>query len=517
MSCLKIRNIFTFAPHLLFIFLIPLSVKSQGQDNGFITIDSLTVNDQNQISVSWTLETTVENGYVEIHRNLDDQIFDIIQLLPLESGTFIDNSIDADTRSYSYYVVPYDENDNQIVPTNRIHTTIFLEEPQVDVCAKTINLNWDNYVVSSFNSYPDPFDTPFDSTVVMLSYSGNNYEMLLNNPFDENIATIPIENPGEYCVKIRSYDPGSDLSSTSNSRCFQVNLPPAPADIKTRKVSLTRDESAVEIDYEITGIAESNTFFLQRLDVQENIFETIDSVKPSGNQPVISFLDQNSRAREQSETYKCIVTDSCRNVVWETSPVSTIYLKAINDEPGRVSLEWNLYDGWESWQENVSQYNVYFRDGNSQEMTFLNIVEATTKFFTHFSDATAGETYYRVEALKEISSENTSEISALSNLALVSYEPEVFIPNAINPTSNIEINRRFQPVFTNFTPGNYQLSIFNRWGELVFQSDDITQGWNGRRNSDLLSSGVYFYVLSFTDNSGKNHEKKGEILLMVSD
>ena len=54
-------------------------------------------------------------------------------------------------------------------------------------------------------------------------------------------------------------------------------------------------------------------------------------------------------------------------------------------------------------------------------------------------------------------------------------------------------------VFPIFTDGivDFQMEVFNRWGNLVFKTNDLTQGWDGTSNGANLSEGVYFYQITY--------------------
>jgi gliding motility-associated-like protein len=44
----------------------------------------------------------------------------------------------------------------------------------------------------------------------------------------------------------------------------------------------------------------------------------------------------------------------------------------------------------------------------------------------------------------------------------------------------------------------YNLKIYNRWGELLFETNDITNGWNGKnKEGNSVPAGVYFWIASF--------------------
>jgi gliding motility-associated-like protein len=73
----------------------------------------------------------------------------------------------------------------------------------------------------------------------------------------------------------------------------------------------------------------------------------------------------------------------------------------------------------------------------------------------------------------------------------------ISFPNAFNPKSNITTNSVFKIVgeFGGFK--SYRLSIFNRWGQLLFDSEDPTEGWDGTYNGQESPAGTYVYSAYF--------------------
>jgi hypothetical protein len=74
----------------------------------------------------------------------------------------------------------------------------------------------------------------------------------------------------------------------------------------------------------------------------------------------------------------------------------------------------------------------------------------------------------------------------------------LYIPNSFTPDGEEE-NATFYPVFSpGFTPENYWFAIYNRWGEIVFESYDVANGWDGYLPYGIKCPvGVYTYVLRY--------------------
>jgi|TARA_R110000737_G_scaffold352335_1_gene397904 gliding motility-associated-like protein len=77
----------------------------------------------------------------------------------------------------------------------------------------------------------------------------------------------------------------------------------------------------------------------------------------------------------------------------------------------------------------------------------------------------------------------------------------IYIPNAFTPNSD-EFNSYLRTTGDNIDL--FQITIFNRWGEVMFISNDINQYWDGTYNGGVCPDGVYNYSVLYTTNSGND-------------
>jgi len=100
----------------------------------------------------------------------------------------------------------------------------------------------------------------------------------------------------------------------------------------------------------------------------------------------------------------------------------------------------------------------------------------------------------------------------MQNEILVRPEFTIFIPNAFTPN-----NDGLDDDFMAYGDGlkSYQMIIYNRWGEQIFQSDNKAFGWNGKdRFDNYLPNGIYLYYIAVTDFNTKPWVYNGEVNLM---
>jgi gliding motility-associated-like protein len=99
----------------------------------------------------------------------------------------------------------------------------------------------------------------------------------------------------------------------------------------------------------------------------------------------------------------------------------------------------------------------------------------------------------------------------------IEQDPIYYVPNAFTPNGS-ELNNIFLPVFSpSLSLSSYQLQIFNRWGQTVFESRDPSKGWDGTiatpNGASMSQDGVYTYKISFVETG---FEKVFEVCGSVS-
>jgi len=100
---------------------------------------------------------------------------------------------------------------------------------------------------------------------------------------------------------------------------------------------------------------------------------------------------------------------------------------------------------------------------------------------------------------------------------LIDVIPKVsyFLPNAFTPNSD-ELNDLFMGTGIYEGLRSFQMTIWSRWGELIFQTNNPNEGWNGRKNNvgKQAPGGVYVYVVNYVGPRGEAIELKGFATLL---
>ena len=109
----------------------------------------------------------------------------------------------------------------------------------------------------------------------------------------------------------------------------------------------------------------------------------------------------------------------------------------------------------------------------------------------------------------------------VTNAAGCSIIDSVYIE--VDPSSNIYVPNIFSPNEDGandiyFIRGKgvkqFNLAIYNRWGQLVFESDDIEKGWDGTKEGTMMNQGVFVYKLNVIMHDGSTIKQTGNITLV---
>ncbi|MDH5599644.1 MAG: gliding motility-associated C-terminal domain-containing protein, partial [Cyclobacteriaceae bacterium] len=100
---------------------------------------------------------------------------------------------------------------------------------------------------------------------------------------------------------------------------------------------------------------------------------------------------------------------------------------------------------------------------------------------------------------------------------LLECDPYISAPTAFSPNGNGQNDEFF--IYSGFLMDeNFQISIFNRWGEIVFHSTDKNFRWNGGYdNGELMPGGTYVYVIKYMSKYQQQkgvQEKRGGVVLL---
>jgi gliding motility-associated-like protein len=158
---------------------------------------------------------------------------------------------------------------------------------------------------------------------------------------------------------------------------------------------------------------------------------------------------------------------------------------------------------------------VYFQDESSPDVTTWQWMVNDrneyngSDFYHEFEGAGIFSILLIVE--NEFSCRDTAH-----NQVEVSPTLTVYVPNTFTPNSD-EHNNLFFPVFSgsNLDRKSYSFLLFNRWGEIVYQSTDLNEGWDGTKNGSACAQGTYSWKINYKEiTSDKFKQVVGHVTLV---
>ena len=267
--------------------------------------------------------------------------------------------------------------------------------------------------------------------------------------------------------------------------------PPSEITLKRKPhfdFSIDNTEGCQPYTTEITAISEDDHLAFTWL---------TDSVPyPVGDSEIYLFPDSGkasvSLIAESTET-GCIDTLTKQDWIWvHPKPTATFNV----DYP--VALLEHSTITFSNLSENANYYLWDFGDG------ITSVETAPLHTYTELGDFNA-----QLVVESEYGCKDTSEF-------LIKILPfSVFTPNAFRPDSEIPENRTFMPLGVGADDQRFNLKIFDRWGQIVFETNSPFEPWNGtNKNGDKAPMGNYVWISNYYDIQGFEHNQKGQVVLI---
>ncbi|MFM7177560.1 MAG: gliding motility-associated C-terminal domain-containing protein [Bacteroidota bacterium] len=114
---------------------------------------------------------------------------------------------------------------------------------------------------------------------------------------------------------------------------------------------------------------------------------------------------------------------------------------------------------------------------------------------------------YRVTAYKN----GNNGISSLSNTVEVIPYMNIYIPNSFTPNGD-GLNDTFGAIGEAI--GEYTMQVFNRWGQLVFESSSYKNQWDGKYEGEPVPTGLYVYKMRAKGKAGNLTQKEGTVTVV---
>lgn len=314
----------------------------------------------------------------------------------------------------------------------------------------------------------------------------------------------------EYDYKIEGKKAGNYAinSFSDTAHCKPVHFRPVPAPEVWRT---TVENNAFNLTEWVMPVKPRNPISYYSVYRNSNngwelIADKVDSFK-------MNLQDHNTDVQNVKYSYYVTATDVCNTTSKASNVGRNIVLKVKGQgENQDAVLSWSPYI---YWNEGVKSYSIERSIGGS---SFIQIGEVDGHILSYIDNqipkTCVQDIIYRVIATREqpvAYPDSSYHVVSVSNHS--QYVPEIrfFVPNAFTPDAN-NLNEKFRPDGVFFS--GYEMKIFNRWGQKVFDGTECLNAWDGTYENQPAPDGVYAYYIVAKDMGGKSYVFNGTITLL---
>lgn len=253
------------------------------------------------------------------------------------------------------------------------------------------------------------------------------------------------------------------------------------------------DASSVVIKADVPGAGPNTAYELtiERAEAGSPLFKKIITLYNESE-----YIDNAAKTNEQSYCYRMSYENSCGQKVPASEPVCTILLNK-----KLTTLSWTsespILGGFEDYT--VVQTGSA---GTSEEIP----VQKNTSYTVKLNNQSDLEYNFQVRAATQ-----NGDFESLSNIINYRRSAGVFVPDAFTPNGdgyNDVLEAKSEQL------QSFEFSVMNRWGVVVFHSDDIAKGWDGTFEGTNAPVGYYYYKMTFVDDINQTVEKSGTFMLL---
>ena len=172
--------------------------------------------------------------------------------------------------------------------------------------------------------------------------------------------------------------------------------------------------------------------------------------------------------------------------------------------PQIINSPANIVTDKDNW---VKISGSFVAQGGEKFITIGNFSDSSVVTYTNVPTSGAGaitDSYYFIDDISVFRCADTIPV-------IIENPNSFFIPNAFSPNGdgNNDIlfvrGKNIQEI---------NLSVYDRWGQRVFETHDINEGWDGTYNGEQMENAVFVYYLTVTYSDGKTEAKKGNVNLI---
>ena len=405
-------------------------------------------------------------------------------------------------KAYDQCLDPPNSSAEHVYEVTSIHNTIWLRVNMEANCQRKAQLTWNDYNNMSppatlYEVWRSEDGAPAILIVGIATVGDNDTEEFTFT--DEEIL-----KPGvTYTYHISTRSAGSDKSSQS-CRVDVVANPELLNEFNLDYLTVYNNEH-IQLFGNGYPVKFINKVAIYRSATTADALELLTEVPWDSIAMVIP--ETSAKVNETAYYYQLAALDSCGYEIERSTIMRSIHLKLEDLGDNRIRLNWNAFEGW---GDNLVGYDIYRMTNGVIDPNFPELRPFETLVYNDLIDPLTvnGKITYYIQAIRN------DNIRSLSNEVLLLGEAEVILPNAFKPGSDYPLNQVFLPLVKNVETSNYRLVIYNRWGQMVFETNDPSEGWDGTRNGTLSPSGIYACLVVYSDYNGITHTQRGLVNLL---
>ena len=215
----------------------------------------------------------------------------------------------------------------------------------------------------------------------------------------------------------------------------------------------------------------------------------------------LTYTDQTLKSGPQPWCYQATFQNACNQVSGGSNTTCPIWLEVTSHSNNIARLNWSAYEGFPA---GVNQYYIQTLDATGTILQNMPVNSNTLNAEINIRENQ--QVLFRIRATGSNSSAET-----FSNTVKLIQEASILIPNAFSPNGD-QLNDVFE-VKGQFL-ASYRMRIYDRWGQVLYDSKNQNQGWDGRLNGKEVPTGAYPYRITGKDAAGKEFTKTGTVTLL---
>ena len=390
-------------------------------------------------------------------------------------------------------IATYDSCDN-FAPISNEQQSAYLSG-EIDTCLRSIHLNW-----STYKGWKD-----IDQYIILNRNNSGYSKLITLLPSNITYTFSNITLGDNLCYYIRTENKITHATSSSNTICFQTRKFKEPKINYLNNITIENNTS-LKGSFTIDNKADIDSIFIEKQNIDLS-FKPFLQIISDPNISEYSFTDKNADFNHNSYTYRIKTSDKCKNVTSISNIGKSIYL-AYPDINGDIfELTWNIYKDWE---KGIDFQLVETSSDCFTWNLFKNEPPINTSLLYKFETIESDSLCFRIKNIETVNSYNTSSIST-SNIQCLTKIGLFYFPKSINPCSN---NNIFKIYGLGYDPSRGHIEIYNRWGEKIFGTNNINEGWDGKTDGEIVQQGSYLYKAEFYDQRNKYYLITGTILII---